>query len=515
MLLKTRFYLPPLRKQCVVRDELINKLNQSSGGELVLVSAPAGYGKTTIVSQWLHATPHTFCWLSIDTSQSVPGVFWQYVINALQNVIPGVGAQALHLLEDSADADLESVVVSLLNDLDELSTNNNSQEPISLVMDDFHRLDNPIILTLMNLFLDHLPPGIRLVLTSRSEPELSLAKRRANNQLHELGIEDLAFNVEEGRVFFKDTMGLTLNDADMSALCKNSEGWVVGLQLAALALQKSQSEHLQEIKKELLDRNIEDYLFSEAFSLQEDVLQDFLILSCCPVKFSAGLCNALMDRQDSMSIISQLDQLNLFLVPLDNHRTWFRYHDLFRKFLLSRFLALPPTKIKQCHQRCASWLEEAGYLAESLEQYIELNNWPQAVRLLELLSLENAAPSDRGNMLNWLQAIPASYLSPLSKANLPAGNPGVAENSSKHDQVPPTAMDIVEPLTRREAQVMELVSKGISNKEIANTLNISLNTLKVHIRNLYGKMGVENRTQALLKLNKHHQRVDANLPLNS
>ncbi|MEY8205231.1 MAG: LuxR C-terminal-related transcriptional regulator [Bermanella sp.] len=510
MLLKTRFYLPPLRKQCVVRDELINKLKRSGGGELVLVSAPAGYGKTTIVSQWLHANPHTFCWLSIDASQSVAAVFWQHVIRALQNVIPGVGAQALHALQDATDTGLETAVVCLLNDLDELSTNNNSQEPITLVMDDFHRLHDPLILSLMNLFLDHLPPGIRLVLTCRGEPELSLAKRRANNQLHELGIADLAFNVEEGRLFFKQTMGLNLDDADMSALCKNSEGWVVGLQLAALALQKSTGARPLKIKKTLLDRNIEDYLFAEAFSMQEGVLQDFLILSCCPLRFSAGLCNALMNRQDSLSIISRLDQLNLFLVPLDNHRTWFRYHDLFRQFLLSRFLALPPAQVKACHQRCASWLEEAGYLAESLQQHIEAKNWPQAMRLLELLALENTAASDRENMKNWLQAIPASYRSPLLTAHPSQGKPSVESNSPSHHQLPAMAMEIVEPLTRREAQVMALVSKGISNKEIANTLNISLNTLKVHIRNLYGKMGVENRSQALFKLNQYNPLADAN-----
>ena len=508
MLLKTRFYIPPLRKQSVLRQALINKLNESSGGELVLVSAPAGYGKTTIVSQWLHSNPHTFTWLVVDQSQSVPTVFWEYVINALQTIQPKLGEEAMQILKGLDDQQLEPVVISLLNDLDGLSILNNAEQPITLVLDDFHLLESQATLILMNLFLDHIPPSIRLVLITRIEPALALARRRANNQLQELDVDDLAFSREEGRRFFNDTMALSLSDADIFRLCNNSEGWVVGLQLAALSLQKSSTKVA--IEKPSLDRHISDYLFEEVYSLQSRDLQEFLMISACVSRFCAGLCNELVPTQDSLKLISLLDQSNLFLVSLDNHRTWFRYHDLFRQFLLHQFSQLSKQRRDQYYRRAAQWFEAAGYLEEALEQFILQKNWQEAIRLLEQITEDKIQQGHKASLINWIEMIPSKFRDHLSLSEIKAEaytkelgiTPEAGEPQNPESMSSSIKSSTIEALTRRETQVKKLVSQGMPNKQIASELNISLNTLKVHIRNLYGKMGVENRTQALIKMNQ-------------
>lgn len=477
MLIKTAFYIPPLRQHSVFRHPLIDRLNASLGGQLVLVSAPAGYGKTTLVSQWLHAKPHAFCWLTLDSSQSSPEIFWAHIVNALQKVQPDIGADSLDLLDhldtDVTDRELEGPVISLLNDLDELCVNNNSNNPITLVLDDFHRVEDSDILNLMTMFCDHLPPSIRVVLTCRNNPSLGLARRRANRQLLEIGEQDLAFNFDEGCVFFNETMNLALNDLELKLLFSKSEGWVVGLQLAALSLQNNPGTCIENVS---LNRHTSDYLFDEVFALQEDELKIFMVVIACVPRFCAGLCNALVLRKNtegisSTELIRCLDQRNLFLVQLDNHRTWYRFHDLFREFLLQRFSELPDLTIKDCHKRAAKWFEEAGYLEEAAEQFSLAEGRPPVSRLLE---------------------------------QLPDTDDALATQKlfHSHSQSNP---DLVEPLTRREAEVMALVSKGLPNKKIASELHISLNTLKVHIRNLYGKMGVENRSQALVKIKRSKQ----------
>lgn len=456
MLLKTRFYLPPLRKNCVVRASLIAQLERTEGGELILVSAPPGYGKTTLLSQWLHHSPHLFAWVGMEIAPSNPQAFWQNILNAISQVQPGIGEEAKSLIGEHCP-DIARVIVSLLNDLDSLSTLN-SASPLTLVLDDFHKVSNTEIFDTFNLFLDHLPSAIRVALTTRIEPPLKLARRRANAQLMEFRQNDLAFNQQEASEFFSQTMKLKLGREELFSILANIEGWAAGLQLVAMSV--AETHHTPDFLKtisesnvsaERLNRDIADYLFEEAFSHQDHDLQHFLVSTACLSKFCASLANAVLQRNDSLSLLKRIDQLNLFLVPLDTHRTWFRYHDSFRQFLRMRFEELDTQDQKAIQQRARGWLDEGGYS--------------------DVLFEETFAPD------------------PQAPLNV----------NTSQDQA---AIDValVEPLTKREAQVMSYLKEGYSNKEIASRLHISLNTLKVHIRNLYGKIGVENRTQALVKL---------------
>ncbi|RLU02409.1 MAG: LuxR family transcriptional regulator [Ketobacter sp.] len=492
MLLRTRFYLPPLRANCVVRTRLLQKLQQSSGGSLCLVAAPAGYGKTTLVSQWLHYQPQRFAWLSLGPEHDVLDVFWQYAIQSLQQIQPDLGREAQDIWLRSPRRNYASVVISLLNDLDALAEHNQSDDPIALVLDDFHFIENPELLGLINLFLDHLPSSLRLVITSRNQPELKLSRRRANGQLLQLGTDDLRFDDAEALDFFHYSMHLPQADKTLAQLRHKTEGWVAGMQLVALSLKGNQvtaEELLPEdlLHKPQLDRHISDYLLEEVFQKQSRQRQLFLMLSALSPKFCAGLCNAVGECSDSMQVITELESSDLFLIPMDNHRTWYRYHDLFRQFLLFMAQQWPQVEQTAYCERALSWLQENGYYVDAMELCVQHALWDQARALLndEWLQMEEGAA---GNKAYWLSRMPVT------------GGHDSDRGTASTIEVQEDSSEVVEPLTRREQAVLELISQGLSNKAIAEALFISPNTLKVHIRNLYGKMGVENRTQALLKL---------------
>ena len=488
MLLKTRFYLPPLRANSVVRDRLLQQLEDTAGGSLLLVSAPAGYGKTTLVSQWLHLKPQQFAWLSLGPEHDVIEVFWQYAIQSLQQIQPRLGREAQAVWLGSPRRNYSSVVISLLNDLDALGEHNQSDDPITLVLDDFHYIKQPQLLALLNTFLDHLPSSIRVVMTSRDHPELNLSRRRASGQLLQVTAEELRFDVTESLAFFHNTMSLPQADDLVVRFSRKTEGWVAGLQLVALSLknQALDAEHL--LGTQSLDRHVSDYLLDEVFRKQPEPLKHFLVLSALAPRFCAGLCNAMGHRQDSLQLITDLEGSDLFLVALDNHRTWYRYHDLFRQFLLQIGLQWPQGEREQYCQRAVNWLRENGYYADAMELCLQQEDWHQAQALLndEWLQMEEDARQKKDY---WLSRLPQKF-----RGGAGVSQPEVSQEPENNESA------VLEPLTRREQAVLDLISKGLTNKEIADALFISPNTLKVHIRNLYGKMGVENRTQILLKV---------------
>lgn len=510
MLLKTRFYIPPLRETDVIRHRLINRFTSIDGGELALVIAPAGYGKTTAVSQWLHHHPHSFAWLVLDQSHSGDRRFWQYVIAALQTMIPSLGEAAQICLEQDK---VDDAVISLLNDLDAQSQSHTHQA-MTLVLDDFHKIANPTLSQSINVFLDHLPPSIRLIITSREVPSLQLPRRRSRGQLHEIGQSDLAFDAEEMKAFIRSKLQ-PASDAEkdyLSQLLSSTEGWVAGMQLAAMSYQTQPilSEAYQNEKHQHetmpLHRDVADYLFEEVFTQLTPALQKFLLLTAIPKRFCAALANELCQEQTGQSNIKQLDQFNVFLIPLDNHRVWYRYHDLFRQLLLQHASELSLNEQQKVHRAAAYWFENSGYPEDAIHHWVKLQEWKEFKRVWL------TAQFDQSRLITWQHLIPHAIYLELSdvhaaeaKQTNETGNlatEGLADNVQDLNNVMDQAQTIatVEPLTNREKQVMGLVKKGLSNKDIAEAMHISLNTLKVHIRNLYGKMGVENRTQALLKM---------------
>lgn len=494
MLLRTRFYIPPLKPEHLVRTELIERLQNTSGSELVLVSAPAGYGKTTLVSQWLHTHSQSFAWLIVDAQQSVAEVFWQHVIGALQTLNPDIGVHALTIL---AQHGIEATVVSLLNDLDRLDIAQESNHAYTLVMDDFHKAESNEILTSFNLFLDHLPPSLRIVMTVRQDPKLALARRRANGQLVEFQQQDLAFSAEECQAFLQDKWHSDISHAAAQQLTLATEGWITGIQLSAMTDQATGLPLdlvTESAADKHLNRDMADYLFEEVFSLQAEHLQEFLICTACVDKFCPALTNHLIGIDNSFHLIKQLETANLFIIALDNHQAWYRYHDLFLQFLRLHFQTLGPKKQQDLHVKAAAWFEQAGDYEAAFQHALQLEDWQQCALLINTIATDKI---DQGLILSLpplIDQLPTSIAEPIRKKL------GLKIHNEKDPINHPKLTDLAEPLTKREAQVMALVQQGLSNKDIAEKLFISLNTLKVHIRNLYGKMGVENRTQALLKL---------------
>ena len=280
MLLKTRFYIPPLRKNIVQREPLLQILNSSEGGQLVVISAPAGYGKTTLISQWLHHSPHTFSWLALDDTQAAPGIFWRYFITALNQASPGCGEHPLQLLRDNQNEHaLENALIALLNELDAISPSS-PRDAITLVLDDFHLIATPELSGQFNSFLNHLPPSLRIVITSRSAPDLALARRRASNQLVEIDQHQLRFSAEDSNRFLQQTMSLPISGRQSQLYFQETEGWIAGLQLIGLSLQKTASMPLPAVENHQaesdhnrhkqpglsLQRDIADYLLDEVYS---------------------------------------------------------------------------------------------------------------------------------------------------------------------------------------------------------------------------------------------------------
>lgn len=486
MLLRTRFYIPPLKPEHLLRSELVERLQNTSGSELVLISAPAGYGKTTLVSQWLHTHSQSFAWLIIDQQQAITEAFWQHVISALQTLVSDIGQQALQLLSQQ---NTEAAVISLLNDLDRLDIAQESSHAYTLVMDDFHKAESDEILSSFNLFLDHLPPSLRIVMTVRQDPKLALARRRANGQLIEIQQQDLAFTSDECQRFLQDKLKTPVSHENAEQLTHATEGWITGIQLSAM------SDHQLDLmdSNKSLNRDMADYLFEEVFSQQPKYLQTFLMGTACVEKFCPALTNTLIKIDDSYHLIKELEAANLFIIALDNHRTWYRYHDLFRQFLRLHFQALSQKKQTDTHQYAMHWFEENGYYELAFNHALELEDWEKCVFLFDLIAQEKMDLGLQHSLPRLLARLPTEISNSLNLKYL---------KEMPSTPLPTSITDnLVEPLTKRETQVMELVQQGLSNKEIAEQLFISLNTLKVHIRNLYGKMGVENRTQALLKMN--------------
>ena len=494
MLLKTRFYLPPLRKNGVLRKTLLESLDQSQGGDLVVVSAPPGYGKSTLVSQWLHLRPQRFVWLSLGSEHNAEALFWQHILRAIQQVEPNIALPWQEQTLEQASSDLSQLVVDLLNELDQLTEKDKSDSAITLVLDDFHVIDNVKVLKSVNLFLDHLPSSIRLVVTAREQPSLKLAKRRASQQLKQLSADDLRFSESEAQEFFIKTMNLTQPDLQAAQFCAQTEGWIAGLQLIALSLRKPHQDVNALFAEHGLHKHIEDYLFDEVYQSLSQDMQQFLWTTALPQRFCAALSNSMTGLSNSRDYILKLEQSDLFLVPLDNHRTWYRYHDLFRLFLLQRAAQSPKSLVDPCLEGGLQWLMQQDYHQDALDLCMEQQRWKSLADLIsdEIIVEELLRQPDKLSAM--VADIPNTEEALLNSLN----------NIRSRLCLDHTATDLInasdEPLTKREQRVLELIAEGFSNKAIADKLHISLNTLKVHIRNLYGKMGVENRSQALSKL---------------
>lgn len=425
-LLHTKLYPPPKRPNLVSRPRLINRLNQGLplGHKLTLISAPAGFGKTTLVSEWIQAmseeaSPTTIAWLSLDEGDNEPARFLAYFIAALQTIVPNFGERVLAGLQSPQPPPIESILTTLLNEIAAFPNN------FILVLDDYHLIEaNPIDEALAFL-LQHLPPQIHLVITTREDPNLPLARYRARDQLTELRAADLRFTLSETAEFLNRVMGLNLSSENIDALETRTEGWIAGLQLAALALQGTASTQGLKDATSIIKsftgshRFVLDYLVEEVLHQQEANIQTFLLRTSILDRLCGPLCDAVVgtlelgDEENSgQEILEHLEQANLFIVPLDNERCWHRYHHLFAELLRQRLHQ--STAVDELHKRASQWYEENDLAIEAFQHAAAANDIERAERLIEGGGTPGAMPLHfRGAVmpvLHWLASLPTAVL---------------------------------------------------------------------------------------------------------
>ena len=387
-LLETKLYIPKWRPALVSRPRLIERLDQGTERKLTLVSAPAGFGKTTLLAEWLAATPaseRAAGWVSLDQSDNDPSLFWAYFITALQKVQSDVGESALSLLHSPQPPPIESVLTTLINEINTIEDDpsTGSGQGFVVVLDDFHVIDAQPVHSAIAFLLDHLPPQMHLVIASRSDPPLPLARLRGRGESTELrAAADLRFTPDEAAAFLDEVMGLDLSAQDVAALEARTEGWIAGLQLAALSMRGREDVpgFIRAFAGD--DRYIVDYLVEEVLQRQPERVRSFLLQTSILDRLSGPLCDAVTGREDGKGVLEALERGNLFVVPLDDKRHWYRYHHLFADVLRAHAMEEQPDRVPTLHRRAAAWLEERGMAAEAIEQARAAGDHETVARLL-------------------------------------------------------------------------------------------------------------------------------------
>lgn len=403
-LLRTKFYIPSPRPELVSRPRLIGRLNDGLRRKLTLVSAPAGFGKTTLLSDWSRQSERRFAWLSLDEGDSDLLRFLSYVVAALQTVMPEgvrIGDEVQQALLSPQPLPPEALLTGLINELATL------REHVVLVLDDYHLIDAPEIDQALTFLLTHLPPSLHLVIATRVDPSLPLSRLRARGQLTELRTSDLRFMADEAAIFLNLVTGLALSAADVAALERRTEGWVAGLQLAALSMPGANdiSGFINSFTGS--HRYIIDYLADEVLAQCSEELNAFLLQTSILNRLSAPLCNALTARSDGEASLAHLEQANLFLVPLDHERRWYRYHHLFADLLRQRLHHKHlPDEIEALHHRASQWYEENGLLDEALHHTLLIQDFKRAAHLMGQHVSQRIMRGDVSTVRDWLDALP-------------------------------------------------------------------------------------------------------------
>jgi LuxR family maltose regulon positive regulatory protein len=412
-ILSTKLYIPPAPPRVVVRPRLIEQLNEGLSHKLTLISAPAGFGKTTLVSEWLASCSRPAAWLSLDAGENDLARFFTHLIMALQTLKPTFGALVLELLQSPQPPSIEAMLTALLNDVTPLT------EAFLLVLDDYHLIEAQLIDQALTFLLEHQPPQMHLVIATREDPHLPLARLRARGHLRELRAADLRFTLSESAEFLNQGMRLTLSADEIAALDTRTEGWIAGLQLAALSLQ-GQREATSFIASFTGSHQfVMDYLLEEVLQRQPERIQTFLLRTSVLDSMCGSLCDAVVDDLliPGQATLEYLVHANLFVVPLDNERRWYRYHHLFADLLrqrLSQNLVASPNGeakgIADLHLRASQWYETQGFDLEAFRHAAAANDVERALRLMQGKGIPRHFRGAMTAILDWLASLPQSEL---------------------------------------------------------------------------------------------------------
>ncbi|MCP4937290.1 MAG: helix-turn-helix transcriptional regulator, partial [bacterium] len=407
-LLQTKLYMPRLRPFLIPRPHLIKQLNQGlhQGCKLTLISAPAGFGKTTLVAEWIEVTKpknNGFAWVSLDHTDNDPMRFFTYFIAGLQKVEDDVGEAALDWLQSAVESPTDAVLAGIINDIVALPYD------VTLIFDDFHLITEPAIHEAFAFLLDNQPPNLHLIIISRADPPWPLARLRARRQLNEIRARDLRFTMEETAVFLNNIMGLNLSPEDVVALDKQTEGWIAGLQMIALSMQRCDDTAVFIQNFSARHAYILDYLVEEVLERQPPRIQAFLLQTAILERMSAPLCDA-VTQTHSQAVLNQLDQANLFLIPLDDERRWYRYHHLFADLLRYRLEQQQPDLPPILHRRASEWFAQAGLPDEAVTHALASNDMAWSADCIEQAGNKAVQNNREVTLSGWLDALPQEQI---------------------------------------------------------------------------------------------------------
>ncbi len=405
-LVTTKFFFPPARQNLVSRPRLIDKVTCGLQRPLLLISAPAGYGKTTLMSEWRAGAGYHYSttWLSLDSDDNDPALFLAYIIAALATLKPGSGEIALGWLQSSPPLSTQVILTSLINELAEID------KSFTLVLDDYHVIINHPIHEAVTYLLDHMPSQMHLVILTRADPPLPLSRLRSRNQLVEIRATDLRFTSEEVTEFLKQIMGLSITTDQVNALETRTEGWVTGLQLAALSMQGR--DDIQNFISAFTGSHhyIVDYLVDEVLNNQPESVQEFLLRTSILDRLTAPLCDALTGRSDGQVMLEILEHSNLFLVPLDDEQRWYRYHHLFLDVLRKQLVQIYPEVIPELHHQALDWCEQNGLIDQAVEHAFAIKDYHEVVRLFRQYFYQTLSIKYHSQVRRWVKSIPDSVV---------------------------------------------------------------------------------------------------------
>jgi LuxR family maltose regulon positive regulatory protein len=504
-LLTTKLYIPPPRPNLVERPRLVKRLDEglSLGHRLTLVSAPAGFGKTTLLSEWVQAIggatpPIAVAWLSLDEGDKDPTRFLAYLVAALQSVEEDLGQGLLAALQSHGAVNVEPVLTTLLNEIASLPND------LVLVLDDYHVIDSRPVDKALTFTLDHLPVNMHLVIATRSNPFLPLSRLRACGQMTDIRADDLRFSPQEIATFLNKVMGLALTGDDVATLATRTEGWIAGLQLAALSLRgvlsaptgaKRDTTRTAQFISAFAgdDRYIADYLVDEVLARQSKDVKDFLLQTSVLDCMTGPLCGAVTGREDSQDILEQLEQGNLFIVPLDHRRQWYRYHHLFADLLRHRLEQDPALispavggttrkgeegeRVAGLHRHASIWFEDNGYILEAVKHALAGVDMIRAADLIERHAMSLVYRYQTKTVLDWFRALPDTVLS--TRPMLCVFH---AWALTFHE--PATSHDAVEQLLRQARRALKTLNAGsdLRNLVAGHIASIRANILQLPVQ---------------------------------
>lgn len=414
-ILATKLYIPSPRPKMVLRPRLTKRLNDGLHRKLTLISASAGFGKTTLVSEWLHECERPVAWLSLDEGDNDPKRFLTYLCAALRTIGVNIGESVFRILQSPQSPPTESILTTLINEITA------TPDPFILVLDDYHVIDTKSIDHALTFLLKHLPPQMHIVISTREDPHLPLARLRVQDQLTELRVADLRFTPSEAGDFLHQVMGLNLTPEDTAILATRTEGWIAGLQLAAISIQGHKDINNFITSFTGTHQFILDYLVEEVLQQQPESIQTFLLHTSILDRLCSPLCDAVLREgaerggfspsPSGQETLEHLEHANLFVIPLDNERRWYRYHHLFAELLRQRLhQSLGDKGINELHMRASLWYEDNGLEIEAFHHATAANDVERSARLIEGKGLPLHFRGAVIPVVNWLKSLPTTVL---------------------------------------------------------------------------------------------------------